>query len=123
MRPIPAPKLVNRGIVVYVPNVDQFEQAKIEIFYLEKNPLFSWSFCGENPYKLWEKIDYQYSKGILFIYNSPTILPKGFYKIQITLLNRDGNVLTGARTYGLLNAKETLHIGVPYSSFSPIPVA
>ena len=123
MRPIPPSKLVNRGIVIYVPNVANFYQAKIEIFYSAKNPLFNWSFCGENPYKIWEKIDFQYQKGILFIYNSPTILPKGFYKIRITLLNKDGNVLSGFRTYGLLNDKETLYIGLPYSSFPIIPVA
>jgi hypothetical protein len=122
MRPTPPPKMVDRGIAVYVPNIDNFQQAKIEIFYSPKNPLFAWSFCDENPYKIWEKIDYQYSKGILFIYNSPTILPKGFYKIQIALLNKKGSVRTGARVYGLLNAKETLHIGLPYSAFPTIPV-
>ncbi len=123
MRPVAPPKMVERGIAVYVPNIDNFEQAKIEIFYSPRNPLFAWSFCDDNPYKIWERIDYQYQKGILFVYNSPTILPIGFYKIQITLLNKKGTTRSGSSIYGLLNAKETLHIGLPYSSLPTISVS
>lgn len=123
MKPIKPPEIVNQGIAIYVPNIDNYEQAKIEIFYSPKNPLFAWSYCGDSPYKIWEKVDTQFDKGILFIYNSPTILPKGFYKINIRLLNRSGSFLEGSKIYGLLTSKLNLHIGLPYSSFAPIGVS
>ena len=123
MKPIKPPILVQQGIAIYVPNINKYSQAKIEIFYSPKNPLFAWSFCDENPFKIWEKVDKQFDKGILFIYNSPTILAKGFYKIQLTLLSRDGGFLEGSKIYGLLQPKANLHIGLPYSAFPPISVS
>ena len=123
MKPIAPPRIVRQGIAIYVPSLDKFTQAKIEIFYSPKNPLFAWSFCDENPYEIWEKLDYQYEKGIIFIYNSPTILPKGFYKIQITVLSNNGSSKTGSKVYGLLTPKESLHIGFHYSAFPTIPLA
>lgn len=123
MRPIKAPALVQQGIAVYVPNVADFTQAKIEIFYSPKNPLFGDGFCDNNPYRIWQKTDSQYGRGILFVYNSPTILPKGFYKILITVVNKKQQRLTGARTIGILKDKPTLHIGTPYSTFGPISLS
>lgn len=123
MKPIKAPTLATQGIAVYVPSVNNYSQAKIEIFYSAKNPLFSWSFCSDSPYKIWEKLDYQYGNGVLFVYNSPTILPKGFYKIQITVMNNNGELISGNLTLGLLEAKQNLHIGLPYSTYAPITLS
>jgi hypothetical protein len=123
MKPIKAEKVVERGIAIYVPRIGGYTKAKIEIYYSPKNPLFEWSFCEDSPYKIWEKIENQFSKGVLFIYNSPTLLPKGFYRIQLKTINKEGGVLQGSKTYGLIRPKSSLHVGLPYSSLSPITLS
>lgn len=120
MKPIKAPPLVRQGIAVYVPSVANYTQAKIEIYYSPTNPLFPSGFCDNNPYRIWQKTDSQFGRGILFVYNSPTILAKGFYKIDITVVNKQQQRLTGSRTIGVLKNKRTLHVGLPYSIFGPI---
>lgn len=121
MKPITAPKLIDNGIVVYVPNKDGFDRSKIEIFYSKTNPLFSYSYCEESPSKIWEKKDITFDKGSLYIYNTSSPLKRGFYQIKLTMYDKfQTKILEGANTYGILKEKPTLYIGVPYSSFSPI---
>ena len=123
MKPIRAPRLLQTGIAIFVPGIEDFSTVKIEIFYSPKNPLFAWSFCDESPYKIWEKMDQAFDKGLLFIYNTPTFLSKGYYKIKITMFNTDrSSSLIGSETYGILEDKATLYIGLPYSTFAPIQV-
>lgn len=124
MKPIKAPSLIENGIVVYTPGVSGLDNIKVSIFYSPKNPLFSWSFCEESPFKIWEKQDKNYDKGILFIYRTNRPLKKGFYKINVKAFNDQySNVLEGSQTYGVIQEnKNTLYIGLPYSSFGPINI-
>ena len=124
MKPIAAPKLLEKGIAVFVPAIEGFSNIKIEIFFSPKNPLFSWSYCEESPFKIWEKSDISFNSGIIFLYKTTNDLSQGFYKITITATddNRTGTI-TGSETYGILQEKETLYIGFPYSSFESISLS
>lgn len=122
MRPVQPPSIIEQGIVVYVPTVANYLRARIEIFYSAINPNFVTAFCQEGLYKIWEKTDDNFDKGIMFAYNSPTILRKGYYKITLSLVNRNGLVGRGSKIIGLLKEKNTLYIGVPYSTFGPIDI-
>ena len=124
MKPIAAPKLLEKGIAVFVPAIQDFSNIKIEIFYSPKNPLFSWSDCEESPFKIWEKSDVSFDAGIIFLYKITNNLDQGFYKVTITATNNNQTeVITGSETYGILQEKETLYIGFPYSSFEPISLS
>lgn len=105
---------------MYVPTVANYSKVRIEIFYSPKNPLFSFSYCQEDESKIWEKLDENLGKGILFLYTTKLRLRKGFYKVQLSAITADGNVLRGQEVYGLLKPKDTLHIGLPYSTFEHI---
>lgn len=124
MKPIQAPKLLEKGIAVFVPALENYSHIKLEIFYSPKNPLFSWSFCEESPFKIWEKNDVSYDAGIAFLYKTTNNLDNGFYKIMITATsNGRDQQIRGSQTYGILNDKETLYIGFPYSTFAPISLS
>lgn len=121
MKPITAPELISNGIAVYVPAVSPYFQTKLEIFYSEKNPLFSYSLCEESPQKIWEKKDTSFDKGSLFLYTTSKPLAKGFYKIALKQYNEtQTQFIQGFQIYGLLKEKPTLYIGLPYSSFPTI---
>jgi len=121
MKPIQAPSIINNGIIIYVPTKEDFLKSKIEIFYSAKNPLFSYSHCEPSPSKIWEKTDTSFDKGSLFIYATQNLLPRGFYRIKLTLYNlQQTKFMEGANTYAILTDKKTLYIGLPYSTFSPI---
>lgn len=120
MKPVKATSIIDRGIAVYVPTIAKYKKVRIEIFYSAKNPLFSFSYCQEDESKLWEKLDQNLGKGVLFLYTLKRRLKKGFYKIRLTAVGEDGRTLAGEEVYGLLKAKDTLYIGFPYSSFSHI---
>lgn len=122
MKPIKAPRLTENGIVLYVPPVVGFPNVKVEIFYSPKNPLFAWAYCEGSPQKIWEKIDTNFDKGIMFIYNRNLL--KGFYKVSISMSDENvTQILRGSEVYGLLKEKPTLYIGLPYSTFSTISVS
>jgi hypothetical protein len=121
MKPISPQQIVKYGIVVYVPSKEDFNKSKIEIFYSPKNPLFSYTHCEDSNSKIWEKKDTLFNKGTLYIYNTSKPLDKGFYQIKITMYdNYQTKLIEGSNTYGLLNNKDNLYIGVPYSTFGPI---
>lgn len=120
MKPVKPTSIIDRGIVIYVPTIAKYKKVRIEIFYSPKNPLFSFSYCQEDETKIWEKLDENLGKGVLFLYTTRRRLKKGFYKIQLTAISEKGSVLTGSEVYGLLKAKDTLYIGLPYSSFEHI---
>ena len=120
MKPIKPLSLIERGIVTYVPSVANYTKVRIEIFYSPKNPLFSFSYCQEDETKLWEKLDQNLGKGVLFLYTTNRRLRKGFYKIRLTAITKEGKTIKGEEVYGLLKAKDTLYIGLPYSTFEHI---
>jgi hypothetical protein len=121
MKPIKALSIIDKGIVVYVPSKEAFTKTKIDIYYSPKNPLFSYSYCEDSPSKIWSKKDNLFDKGTLFIYNTDKPLKKGFYKINLTMYDQSQTRLVeGSNTYAILKEKNTLYIGVPYSSFGPI---
>lgn len=121
MKPIKPPSIVKYGIVIYVPSKENFNKSKIEIFYSPKNPLFSYSHCEESASKIWEKKDTSFDKGSLYIYSINQPLKVGFYQIKLTMLdNFQTKFLEGSHTYAVLQEKDSLYIGVPYSSFGPI---
>jgi hypothetical protein len=121
MKPIAPPSILKYGIVIYVPSIEDFVKSKVEIFYSPKNPLFSYNTCEENNSKIWEKKDTAFNKGSLYIYNTDKSLKNGFYQIKITMYNLyQTKLIEGANTYAILNNKDSLYIGVPYSTFGPI---
>ncbi len=123
MKPITPPSIIKYGIVVYVPSKDTFTKSKIEIYYSPNNPLFSYSHCAESTSKIWEKKDTNFNKGSLYIYSTSEALAPGFYQIKLTMYdNYQTKFIEGSNTYGILNKKDTLHIGLPYSTFGPILV-
>jgi hypothetical protein len=123
MKPIQPPFIIKYGIILYVPNKEDFIKSKVEIFYSPKNPLFSYSHCEESASKIWEKKDTSFNKGSLYIYSTQRPLRKGFYQIKLTMYdNFQTKFVEGFNTYGLLKEKNTLHIGIPYSTFGPILV-
>jgi hypothetical protein len=124
MKPIKPPLIIKYGIVVYVPTRENFTKSKVEIFYSPKNPLFSYAICDDSSSKIWEKKDTSFNKGSLYIYNTSQELKKGFYQIKITMYDiYQTKVIEGSNTYGVLTNKDSLYIGLPYSSFEPIFVS
>lgn len=117
---ITAPSVVEKGIAIYVPRQEEFTQVHIRIIHSAKNPLFEWEPCNKKESVIWEKTDYAYNNGILFVYTSNTKLKKGFYTIEIKALAKNNRILRGSEIYGVLKEKDSLHIGLPYSKFSPI---
>lgn len=123
MKPIKAPRLLQTGIAVYVPAISEFDLVKLQIFYSPNNPLFNWSYCDESPYLIWEKTDQNFDRGLLFLYNTNKALNTGYYKIDITMTNNSRDqTLQGSQVYGVLDRRNTLYIGLPYSAFPPIDV-
>jgi hypothetical protein len=121
MKPIQPPFIIKYGIVVYVPSKDDYNKSKIEIYYSPKNPLFDYSQCNEANSKIWEKKDTMFNKGTLYLYTTNEPLKKGFYQIKLTMYdNFQTKFIEGINTYGILKEKDTLHIGIPYSTFGPI---
>jgi len=123
MKPIQAPKIIQTGIVVFVPAVIEFDLVRLQIFYSPKNPLFSWSFCDESPYLIWEKTDQNFDRGLMFTYQTRNALDSGYYKIDVTMTNNTRTEeISGSQIYGVLQQRNTLYVGLPYSAFPPIDV-
>ena len=120
MKPVKATQIIDRGIAVFVPPSGDYTQVRIEIFYSPKNPLFSFSYCQEDESKIWEKLDQNLGRGVLFLYRQKRKLKQGFYKIKLTAITKNTSTIAGEQIYGLLKAKDTLYIGFPYSSFEHI---
>lgn len=121
MKPIRAPRIIDNGIIIYVPAVSGYDLVRLRIFYSPKNPLFNWSFCDESPYLIWEKTDQNFDKGLLFTYQTRGALDSGYYKVDIEMTSLDrNNTISGSQIYGVLDQRNTLYIGLPYSAFSPI---
>lgn len=120
MKPIKAINIIDKGIAVFCPSISNYSNIRIEIFYSPKNPLFSSVYCQQDEFKIWEKLDTNRGKGVLFLYNSTESLKKGFYKIYLRAQTQEDTTISGQETYGLLKPKNTLHIGLPYSTFGHI---
>lgn len=120
MKPVKPTQILNRGIAIFSPSVNNYTKIKIEIFYSEKNPLFSYSYCQEDEKKIWEKTDQNFGKGVLFLYTTNKQLKKGFYKIKLIAITPENTTIKGEQIIGLLKSKDTLYIGFPYSSFGHI---
>lgn len=124
MKPIPAPRIIQTGIVVYAPGIENFNLVRLRIFYSSKNPIFNWSFCDESPHLIWDKTDENFDKGLIFTYQTRDILQTGYYKINIDMTNNSRTEsISGSQIYGILQERSSLYIGLPYSAFPPINVA
>jgi len=124
MKPVKAPKIIQNGIVIYTPAIGNFDLVNLKIFYSPKNPLFNWSFCDESPSLIWDKTDQNFDKGLLFTYQTKSALDSGYYKVSITMTSKDRtNTVEGSQVFGVLDKRNTLYIGLPYSAFPPIDVS
>lgn len=122
MKSIEPIRLVEKGIVVYVPtiNPDNYKYIKIEIYYTESNPIFSWVLCDTGITKIWEATSGVQKNGTLFVYSTYDNLKLGYYKIVVTSFNSTGGLIRGETLIGIHTEKERLVIGMPYSAYEPI---
>ena len=122
MKPIAPPVIIDKGIVVYAPSLPSYRMIKLEIFYTQSNPIFSWIQC-DSEQKIWDSMVEQGENGTLFVYHTLVNLNKGFYNLILTAYQASGYRATGNCLIGLIESKETLHIGLPYSAFPPISMS
>ena len=120
MNPITPIPYINKGIIVYFPNIETIKYlVKLEIYYSQNNPLFDWVNCYNSEVKIWEQTTTKDDFGILFLYRTTVDLQPGFYTIKATMLSNQQSK-TGEITVGLYQTTPYLAIGVPYSMYPPI---
>lgn len=122
MKPIKAPQLIEKGIVIYVPiSNEEVYKTSLRISYNKKNPLFNWAICIPASKTIWYKKGLVKEQGILFVYEREEELFPGYYMLEVITYSKDGAIISkGVKTIGLLKTKPTLYIGLPYSAFPSI---
>jgi hypothetical protein len=125
MKPIAPPPVINKGIAVFVPALDVADAVatKCEIHYSSENPNFNWLNCGPTQMKLWEEIVNYSANGVLFLYKKSNNLNLGFYTIKITVYKNGNTSVSGQIVVGITRDKAKLIVGMPFSTFPPIPLS
>lgn len=126
MIPIKAPPILDYGIAIYVPPLEQggVVYVKCEISYVKDNPLFAWRNCDNNSRTLWTDVSAYSDTGILFLYKTLKSLDIGFYTIRLEARMKSGIPLTGSMTLGVTrDYKNKIIIGMPFSIYPPIPLS
>ena len=100
MNPITPIPYINKGIIVYFPNIETIKYlVKLEIYYSQNNPLFDWVNCYNSEVKIWEQTTTKDDFGILFLYRTTVDLQPGFYTIKATMLatqqSKTGDITVG----------------------------
>lgn len=122
MDPITPLALVDQGIAVCFPDLDQSNpnaQINLQINYTQNNPLFNWVNCSNNATTLWSQTTQIDPNGTVFLYLSNNNLPIGFYIIKATFYTTN-KTLTGDLLIGLYTSIPNITIGCPYSMYPPI---
>ncbi len=126
MIPIKAPPILDYGIAIYAPPLDQGDvvYVRCEISYVKDNPLFAWRNCDNNTRILWTDVSAYSDTGILFLYKTLKSLDIGFYTIKLEARMKSGTSRTGSITLGVTrDYKNKLIIGMPFSIYPPIPLS
>ena len=123
MIPVPAPPIIERGIVVFCPKLDLEKYLlKIEIFYSLNNAKYTWLKCDRKVSSLWSRQTLVEKNPVLFIYRRDELLNKGFYQIKISAYSK-GITRTGSKTIGMLTQSEKIIVGLKYSIYSAIELS
>jgi hypothetical protein len=114
MRPSEPPLVIDRGLALYSPLLEQ-GQLRLEIYFSIANPLLSFINCSRAEHKVWELLANQSPTGTLFLYQ--TELELGFYTL---VLSNETRSRSGSLTLSILSPTKRIVVGLPYSIYPPI---
>ena len=120
MQPIAPPEIIAQGLALYCPQTSGL--LEVRIYYQAQNPKFNWIRCDRSEQLLWSASQRPSNGGLIFHYPSPSLLPAGYYRLELRQLEGIGQK-EGNTTITILQPTKRLIIGLPYSIYPPIHLA
>lgn len=117
MTPIAPPSVISQGVGLYCSQTSGLLELKV--YYQAQNPKFNWIRCDRSEALLWSAAQRPSNGGLLFHYPSPTLLPAGYYRLELIQLEGTSQK-RGSLSFAILQPTKRVIIGLPYSIYPPI---